>query len=117
MKYLKLMVVFGFAIAISFSTYAQGAKYIGANGCKMCHNKPEKGAQHAQWLKTSHSQAYAKLDDAGKKKQSNRQDQRKFRGWTTVFIMGEAREQLHNPITAACACALKLRPVVLKPRF
>lgn len=67
MKCLKLMLVIGFALTISVSSYAQGAKYIGANGCKMCHNKPEKGAQHAQWLKTSHSKAYSKLDDAGKK--------------------------------------------------
>lgn len=66
MKYLKLMFVLVFALAISSASFAQ-AKYIGANGCKMCHNKPEKGAQFAQWQKTGHSQAYAKLDDAGKK--------------------------------------------------
>ncbi len=67
MKYLKLMLIAVFAVAISAASYAQTPKYIGANGCKMCHNKPEKGAQHAQWLKTSHSKAYSKLDDAGKK--------------------------------------------------
>ena len=67
MKYLRLMLVLGFAFAISSSTFAQGSKYIGSNGCKMCHNKPEKGAQFTQWQKSAHSQAYAKLDDAGKK--------------------------------------------------
>ena len=67
MNYKKLVVLMGLAIILSSAVMAQSAKYIGANGCKMCHNKPEKGAQHAQWLKTSHSQAYAKLDDAGKK--------------------------------------------------
>lgn len=66
MKYLKLMLVLGFAVVISASSFAQN-KYVGANGCKMCHNKPEKGAQFAQWQKTGHAQAYAKLDDAGKK--------------------------------------------------
>jgi hypothetical protein len=66
MKYLKLMFVLGFALAISSTSFAQ-SKYIGANGCKMCHNKPEKGAQFAQWQKSAHSQAYAKLDDTGKK--------------------------------------------------
>src|SRR5690606_19214373 len=66
MRYLKLMFVLGFALAISSTSFAQ-AKYIGANGCKMCHNKPEKGAQYAQWQKTGHAQAYSKLDDAGKK--------------------------------------------------
>ncbi len=66
MKYLKLMFVLGFALAISSTSFAQ-SKYIGANGCKMCHNKPEKGAQYTVWQKSAHSQAYAKLDDAGKK--------------------------------------------------
>lgn len=60
------MFVLGFALAIGSATYAQ-AKYIGANGCKMCHNKPEKGAQYAQWEKTGHAKAYEKLDEAGKK--------------------------------------------------
>jgi hypothetical protein len=67
MKYLKLMFIAMFVVAISTASYAQTPKYIGANGCKMCHNKPEKGAQHAQWLKTTHSKAYSKLDDEGKK--------------------------------------------------
>ena len=66
MKYLKFMFVLGFAFAISSTSYSQ-SKYIGANGCKMCHNKPEKGAQYTAWQKSAHSQAYAKLDDAGKK--------------------------------------------------
>jgi predicted CXXCH cytochrome family protein len=66
MKYLKLIFVFAFAFAISSTSFAQ-AKYIGANGCKMCHNKPEKGAQFAQWQKTTHAQAYSKLEDADKK--------------------------------------------------
>ncbi len=66
MKYLKFMLVLGFALTISAAGFAQ-AKYIGVNGCKMCHNKAEKGAQFAQWQKTGHAQAYSKLDDAGKK--------------------------------------------------
>jgi len=60
------MFVLVFALAISSTSFAQ-SKYVGANQCKMCHNKPEKGAQYAQWQKSAHSQAYAKLDDAGKK--------------------------------------------------
>ena len=65
MKYLKFIFVLGFALAISSVSLAQ-PKYIGSNACKMCHNKPAKGAQFAQWEKTTHSQAYSKLDDAGK---------------------------------------------------
>lgn len=55
-----------FTLALSSTSYAQ-PKYIGSNACKMCHNKPAKGAQFAQWQKTTHSQAYSKLDEEGKK--------------------------------------------------
>jgi len=67
MKITKLILLLGIAVFFSTNAFSQTFKYIGANGCKMCHNKPEKGEQYNQWMKTSHSQAYAKLDDAGKK--------------------------------------------------
>ena len=66
MKYFKSIFVFGFALAISFSTLGQ-SKYVGANGCKMCHNKPEKGEQFNKWQASAHSKAFSKLDEAGKK--------------------------------------------------
>jgi hypothetical protein len=67
MNYKKLMLLLGLALMFSSVTMAQNFKYIGANGCKMCHNKTEKGEQYNQWMNTTHSKAYAKLDDAGKK--------------------------------------------------
>ena len=36
-------------------------KYIGADKCKMCHNKPANGDQYGKWLKDPHSQAIKTL--------------------------------------------------------
>jgi len=36
-------------------------KYIGADKCKMCHNKPQKGEQYNKWKKEKHSNAMASL--------------------------------------------------------
>jgi len=40
---------------------AQTFKYIGAEKCKMCHNKPANGDQYAKWLKDPHSKAMKSL--------------------------------------------------------
>jgi len=40
---------------------AQTFKYIGADKCKLCHNKPTTGDQHGKWLKDTHSQAFKNL--------------------------------------------------------
>lgn len=40
---------------------AQSFKYIGADKCKMCHNKPAKGDQYGQWLASKHSKALKSL--------------------------------------------------------
>jgi len=36
-------------------------KYIGADKCKMCHNKPATGDQYGKWLQDPHSQAFKTL--------------------------------------------------------
>ena len=36
-------------------------KYIGADKCKACHNKPATGDQYGKWLKDPHSQAMKSL--------------------------------------------------------
>ncbi|MGH8014801.1 MAG: cytochrome c family protein [Candidatus Zixiibacteriota bacterium] len=46
--------------------------FVGANKCKICHNKAEEGAQFDIWSKVNHSQAYIRLaspeaKEAGKK--------------------------------------------------
>jgi len=45
---------------------AQDNKYIGAEKCKMCHNKPEKGDQFNKWKASKHSKANAATGVAGK---------------------------------------------------
>lgn len=43
---------------------AQTYKYIGADKCKMCHNKPAIGDQYGKWLKDPHSKALRTLSNA-----------------------------------------------------
>lgn len=40
---------------------AQTYKYIGADKCKACHNKPATGEQYNKWLKDPHSKALKTL--------------------------------------------------------
>jgi hypothetical protein len=40
---------------------AQQFKYIGAEKCKMCHNKPTTGDQYKQWSASLHSQSLKSL--------------------------------------------------------
>jgi hypothetical protein len=42
---------------------AQTNKYIGADKCKVCHNKPATGDQYGKWLKDPHSQAVKTLSN------------------------------------------------------
>jgi hypothetical protein len=44
---------------------AQTYKYIGADKCKMCHNKPTTGEQYKKWMNDPHAKALATL--SGKK--------------------------------------------------
>lgn len=43
------------------SSSQEGAEFVGAAKCKICHNKAESGAQFTVWQKAGHSQAYATL--------------------------------------------------------
>ena len=42
---------------------AQTYKYIGADKCKMCHNKPATGEQYNKWLNNPHSKALNTLSN------------------------------------------------------
>ncbi len=44
------------------------AKFIGAKGCKMCHNTPASGKQYDIWFASKHSKAYAALASPEAKK-------------------------------------------------
>jgi len=61
----KLLIAFGLILFIGNTAVAQH-KYIGAVKCKMCHNKPDKGAQYDKWLAGPHAKAMESLtgDDA-----------------------------------------------------
>jgi hypothetical protein len=64
-KLMFVLLAFGLLLFLGNSAVAQN-KYIGADKCKMCHNKPEKGEQYNKWFSDPHSKAYAALkgDDA-----------------------------------------------------
>ena len=53
----KLIFLMGMAIFSYSFANAQGAKYVGAAKCKMCHNKAEKGSQFAEWQAGPHANA------------------------------------------------------------
>jgi excinuclease UvrABC ATPase subunit len=57
-KYLSLVCISLFLVNI---VSAQTFKYIGADKCKMCHNKAATGDQYNKWLKDPHSRAIATL--------------------------------------------------------
>jgi hypothetical protein len=48
-------------LLIAGTVSAQTYKYIGADKCKVCHNKPAKGEQYNKWAKDPHSQALKSL--------------------------------------------------------
>jgi nitrate/TMAO reductase-like tetraheme cytochrome c subunit len=56
----KFILVCGLILFIGNAAVAQH-KYIGAEKCKMCHNKPEKGEQYNKWLSDPHAKAFASL--------------------------------------------------------
>jgi len=61
----KNLLVICLSLFIVNALSAQTYKYIGADKCKMCHNKPATGDQYKKWLNDPHSKAMVTL--AGKK--------------------------------------------------
>lgn len=57
----KNLVLFCLSLFMISSLSAQTFKYIGAEKCKMCHNKAATGEQYNKWLKDPHSKALATL--------------------------------------------------------
>jgi hypothetical protein len=56
----SLFVIF-LSLLIAGTVSAQTNKYIGADKCKACHNKPATGEQYNKWAKDKHSQALKSL--------------------------------------------------------
>jgi hypothetical protein len=59
----RLISIITLALLIGSLSSAQSFKYIGAEKCKMCHNKPATGDQYGKWLKDPHSQAIKTLSN------------------------------------------------------
>ena len=51
------------AVFLISAVSGQTSKYIGADKCKLCHNKPATGDQYAIWLKSPHAQAIKTLSN------------------------------------------------------
>ncbi|MFN8239698.1 MAG: cytochrome c family protein [Bacteroidales bacterium] len=57
----RLFVLFTLVMFIGGTLSAQSFKYIGADKCKLCHNKPATGDQYGKWMGTSHAKALKSL--------------------------------------------------------
>ena len=61
MKNIKRSLLIGMALLIAGAASAQNFRYVGAETCKTCHNKPAQGAQYDHWVSDPHSQALKTL--------------------------------------------------------
>jgi len=57
----KSFILVALVIFAGITASAQTFKYIGADKCKMCHNKPATGEQYAKWAATPHAKALKSL--------------------------------------------------------
>jgi hypothetical protein len=57
----KNLVLLSMFLFITGALSAQTYKYIGADKCKLCHNKPATGDQYNKWLADPHSKALQSL--------------------------------------------------------
>ncbi len=57
-----IAILIGVGLVMTMSGVATAEHmYVGVDGCKMCHKKPDQGDQYGSWQKSKHSQAYATL--------------------------------------------------------
>ena len=59
----KILLLFCLTLFLGNLVTAQTYKYIGADKCKICHNKPATGEQYNKWLKDPHSKALKTLSN------------------------------------------------------
>jgi hypothetical protein len=64
MKIRIVMIVLALLFVGSNVLTAQKFKYIGADKCKMCHNKPATGDQYNKWKTSLHAQSMKSLSNA-----------------------------------------------------
>ncbi|MBC34617.1 MAG: cytochrome C554 [Bacteroidetes bacterium] len=63
---MRTLLIICLMMFIGSSVSAQEFEYIGAKKCKICHNKPAKGAQYKVWLNNKHAKAMESLKGAEK---------------------------------------------------
>ncbi len=61
MEMKKLLFILVLTLLCGSMVSAQDFKYIGSAKCKMCHNKPTKGAQYNKWKAAPHAKAMQSL--------------------------------------------------------
>jgi len=61
MQIKKNLILVCISIFLTSTLSAQTFKYIGADKCKMCHNKPATGEQYKKWLEGPHAKALESL--------------------------------------------------------
>ncbi len=63
MKLLKIVLILSLSLAFSSQVLSQNKQfgYVGAKGCKTCHNTKKQGRQYKIWLNSKHAQAYKTL--------------------------------------------------------
>ncbi len=57
----KSLILFALVLFLGGTAAAQSFKYIGAEKCKMCHNKPSTGDQYGKWASSLHAKALKSL--------------------------------------------------------
>jgi hypothetical protein len=58
---MKNLLIICLSLFLVNSLSAQTFKYIGADKCKICHNKPNTGEQYNKWVKSPHAMALKSL--------------------------------------------------------
>jgi hypothetical protein len=57
----KCLILFSLVLFLGGTISAQNFKYIGAEKCKMCHNKQSTGDQYGKWAASLHAKALKSL--------------------------------------------------------
>ena len=57
----NFLLIISLLLISSWTINAQDFDYVGAKKCKMCHNKPAKGAQYKSWSEGPHANAMKTL--------------------------------------------------------
>ena len=63
-RIINILYIYLFITLAVSAAYADGNKYIGTIGCKLCHQSEKQGSQFFIWQKSKHAEAYQTLTSA-----------------------------------------------------